>query len=178
MDTPFLGMVQYFAFNFAPKGYLQCSGQLMPINQYAALFSLLGVQYGGNGTTNFALPDTRGRAILGQGTNYTMGERLGTENVTLLTTNMPTHTHTAAAQIPAFNATAGANAQLPTNNFPSNVTGASEKMYGAAATSGQYLGAPTVTIGIAGGSIPFNTMNPYLALTCCIATSGLFPSRN
>ncbi len=181
MDSPFLGMVQYFAFDFAPKGYALANGALLSIQQNAALFSLFGTFYGGNGTTTFGIPDLRGRAIIGQSTSYTMGERIGTATTSLLTSNMPVHTHTATATIAASNNKTTDNVNSPGGNYPAGVfeqrgTGL---MYTATlgANPGT-LGAPTVTVNPAGGSVPFNTQNPYLAVTACVATVGLFPSRN
>ena len=177
MDSPYLGMIQYFAFDWAPKGYALCNGALLPIAQNQALFALLGTFYGGNGTSNFGLPDLRGRAMISQGTNFTMGEKLGAEHATLLTTNMPMHTHTATGVISAFNNPRGSGDQNdPTSNYPSSTN--TGNMYSAALQANSFLGAPTVTVGTAGSNVPFNTLNPYLALTCAIATSGLFPSRN
>ena len=98
MAQPFLGQITVFPYNFAPYGWLDCAGQLLPISQYSALFSLLGTTYGGNGTSNFGLPDLQGRIPVGQGqltggSDYAMGEAAGAENVTLLITNMPAHSH-------------------------------------------------------------------------------------
>jgi len=180
MDSPFLGMIQYFAFDFAPKGYQLCAGQLMPINQYAAIFALLGTNYGGNGTTNFALPDLRGRSTQGWGNMNSLGERSGAENATLLTVNMPVHTHSAAPKIAANNVTTVANTNNPQNNFPSGVhlTRGSGLMYTATPDANTYLGGATFVVAPTGNSQPFSTLNPYLAVTACIAISGLFPSRN
>src|ERR1700693_6144838 len=98
MANPFLGQITVYPYTFPPNGWLDCAGQLLPISQFTALFSLLGTQYGGNGTTNFALPDLQGRIPVGQGqlpggSDYVMGEESGVENVTLLTTDMPSHSH-------------------------------------------------------------------------------------
>ena len=180
MDTPFLGMVQYFAFNFAPKGYALCNGALLSINQNAALFALVGTFYGGNGTSTFGLPDLQGRSIIGQSSSLTMGEKFGTPTATLLTTNMPMHTHTVAPiPVPSCTNTGrggGATLTDPTGNVYGNLS--SGALYNSAPTPGQNLGAPSVTVGVAGQSIPFSTQNPYLAVTACIATMGIFPSRN
>src|ERR1700744_2487072 len=102
MSTPFLGQITVFPYTFAPNGWADCAGQILPISQYAALFSLLGTQYGGNGTSTFGLPDLQGRIPLGQGqfqggSLYDMGETGGVENVTLLQTSMPGHTHSLSA---------------------------------------------------------------------------------
>lgn len=179
MDSPFLGMIQYFACDFTPKGYLNCNGALLPIQQNAALFSLLGTYYGGNGQTNFALPDLRGRSIVGQGNNHTIGEKFGTPTATMLTVNMPAHTHSAPSlQTPAFTGSRGGagNANVPTGAFAANPTAGN--MYTATPGRNEFLGTPSVTVGVAGSGVPFNTQNPYLALTACIASNGIFPSRN
>ena len=178
MDSPFLGMVQYFAFNFAPRGYLQCAGQLLPITSNPALFSLLGTFYGGNGINNFALPDLRGRSILGQGSSWVVGEVLGSPTATLLTSNMPSHTHTASGQI-AANSGQGTTTS-PTGAFPAGAKPArgSASMYTDTPGGSQFLGAPNVSVSIVGNTIPFNTQNPYLAVMATITTLGIFPSRN
>jgi microcystin-dependent protein len=179
MDSAFLGMVQYFAFDWAPKRYALCNGALLAINQNAALFSLLGTYYGGNGTSTFALPDLRGRSVVGMSNSYTLGEKFGTTSVTMQTTNMPVHTHTVpAVQMPAYNATprTGGDSNDPTNCFPS-IPANPATMYSAAADT-TFLGAPTATVGNAGSAQPISTQNPYLVITACIATQGIFPSRN
>ena len=116
---PFLGQIAFVGFNFAPNGWAECNGQLLPISQNTALFALLGTQYGGNGTTNFALPDMRGRVVVhsGQGpllSNYNQGETGGAESVTLTASQMPSHSHTVNA------VTAEGNDASPTGNLPAN----------------------------------------------------------
>jgi microcystin-dependent protein len=178
MDSPFLGMVQYFAFDWAPKGYALANGALLSIQQNTALFALFGTYYGGNGSNTFGMPDLRGRSVVGQSNSLTMGEKFGTPSVTLLTTNMPQHTHSAPAMaMGAWNdARAFGSATDPTGNFSSILSGANQ--YTATPDAGVSLGAPTVTVGITGQSLPFNTQNPYLAITATISTVGIFPSRN
>jgi len=182
MYQPFLGSVQYFAFSFAPRGWAACNGQLLPIAQNQALFALLGVNYGGDGRTTFGLPDMRGRAIQGWSNSNQLGEKTGTEGATLLVTNLPVHTHTApAVKIAANSAAATTNVIDPTNNYPAGphpARGGSALMYTSTPDTNAYLGTPTVVVGITGNNIPFNTLNPYLTLNCCIALQGLFPSRN
>jgi len=180
MDSPFLGMVQYFAFGWAPKGYALCNGALLSIQQNAALFSLLGTYYGGNGVNTFALPDLQGRSIISQSNSFTMGEKLGTATASLLTSNMPLHSHTASGAIGCN--TGNGTQSIPTGGFPavpvtSGRGGGPVSVYGTPAT-GSPLGGVTVTVGATGSAVPFNTQNPYLAVTACIATIGLFPSRN
>ena len=179
MDSPFLGMIQYFACNFNPRGYALCDGSQLAIQQNAALFSLLGTYYGGNGTTTFALPDLRGRSVVGQSTSHTIGEKFGTPSATMLTVNMPAHTHTAPSiQTPAFTGSRGGSGDvnIPTSAFAANPIGGN--MYTATPGRSEFLGAPSVVVGVAGSNTPFSTQNPYLALTACIATQGIFPSRN
>jgi microcystin-dependent protein len=171
---PLLASIVLFAGNFAPRGWLFCEGQILSISQNTALFSLLGTTYGGNGQTTFALPDLRGRVPIHPGTgpglsNYVLGEMAGTENTTLLIGNMPAHNHTLNAVSDAGDTSAPAGA-LPAN------TGALDKEYKAAA--GTAVVMKSTAIGIAGGSQPFNNMQPFLALNYIIAIVGVFPSRN
>jgi microcystin-dependent protein len=169
MSEPFLGELRLFPYNFAPRGWAFCQGQIMSIAQNTALFSLLGTTYGGNGQTTFGLPDLRGRAAVssGQGPGlspYTLGQQGGTESATLSQNNMPGHAHSVGATM----VTAGDN--KPAGNY--------------LAVGGSYVNtAPNTTmgpqmIGPTGGSQPFSLLDPYLALNYCIALNGIFPSRN
>ena len=183
MTQPYLGEIEIFGFNFAPKGWLMCAGQILPINQYQALFSLLGTTYGGHGINTFALPDLRGRLAMGQGngqglTPRVIGETGGEVNHTLLITETPAHAHTLnAAQ----------NVSNPVNTPSSSVVlsqTAGRAVGGGALTVNLYASdtAPSqpmasTAVGVTGGQ-PHNNMMPYLALNFCIAISGLFPSRN
>ncbi|MDP9118556.1 MAG: tail fiber protein [Actinomycetota bacterium] len=171
MTEPFLGELRLFGFNFAPLGWAFCSGQLLPIDQNTALFSLLGTQYGGNGQTTFALPDLRGRVpiSMGQGpglSNYDIGEASGTETVTLNATQMPAHTHGVIA-----------------NGGPAS-TGRPDNAVPARAPSNVYASAPSGTamnagmISSSGGNQPHNNLQPFLVLNWCIALQGIYPSRN
>jgi microcystin-dependent protein len=169
VTQPYLGEIRVFGFNFPPRGWATCSGQLLPIAQNTALFSLLGTFYGGNGTTNFALPDFRGRVAVSQGqgpglSNYVIGEQAGTENNTLTTSQLPSHTH-------VVNATATANSKSPAGKVPAFTTAANFGDPGALAMSTQ-MNAPT------GGGQPFSILQPYIAMNYCIAMQGIFPSRN
>lgn len=176
MSDFYLGQIQPFGFNFAPKNWAMCNGQLLSIQQNAALFSLLGTTYGGNGTTNFALPDLRGRASLhmGQGPGlspYAEGQASGSETVTLISSQMPAHNHIMQA---TTNSTAAspnnailATASLSTDGTPVNAYG----------TTPNTTMAPT-SVGISGGSQPHTNMQPYLVVNWCIALSGIYPSRN
>jgi microcystin-dependent protein len=167
MAEYFIGQISLYGFSFPPRGSAQCNGQLLPINQNQALFSLLGTQYGGNGTTNFALPDLRGRASVGFGASgFPIGQVAGTENVTLLTTNMPTHTH----QVNGSTATGD-------NRIPAGrVLGASATPIYAAVTPNITLNAQSVAS--AGGNQAHPNIQPYSVVNFCIALQGIFPSRN
>jgi len=173
MAEPFIGQIIMAGFNFAPRGYATCSGQLMSIAQNTALFSLLGTTFGGDGQTTFALPDLRGRAPMhmGQGPGLTprvIGEEGGSESVTLLSTQMPAHTHGLQAfqgqgdqALPQGNILAGSNqSESIFTNVPPNTVMSPQ------------------SIGLAGGSQPHDNMQPYLVTNFSIALEGIFPSRN
>ncbi|WP_229376727.1 phage tail protein [Fibrella aquatilis] len=169
-ETPLMGEMMWFSFNYAPKGWAQCNGQLLPINQNQALFALLGTTYGGNGTTNFALPDLRGRAAMGVGNGHTQGERAGSATQALSAQQIPPHTHQLTFKPPA-NKTA-ANSNSPTGNYP-----APGGSYGTSGNTNMGVTATNTQTAVAGGSQPFSVMQPYLVLNCCMALSGAFPSR-
>jgi microcystin-dependent protein len=178
MASPFLGEIRVFGFNFPPVGWLQCNGQTLSISQFSALFALLGTTYGGNGTSTFSLPDLRGRFPIhaGQGPGlsvYSLGEQTGSENVTLLSTNMPQHTHIVNATTAAGNTSSPSNAYLATP--AASPHGTSVAPY-ASAVSGAATLAPQ-TISAAGSSLPFSILPPLLCLNFCICTVGMFPSR-
>jgi microcystin-dependent protein len=171
VSEPFLGEIRMFGFNFAPQGWAFCNGQLLPISQNTALFSLLGTQYGGNGQTTFALPDLRGRVAIHQGqgpglSNYVIGQVSGTENTTLTSGQMPQHAHGVVANA------SPASSGRPDGAVPARASG---DIY-AAAPDGTAMNAGM--IGVAGGSQPFNNLQPFLVVTFCIALQGIFPSRN
>lgn len=170
-DQPFIGQIKVFGFNFAPRFHATCDGQLLPINQNQALFSLLGTTYGGNGTTTFALPDLRGRTALhfGQGPglgNYVLGQASGEENHTLLITEMPTHNHQAVAS----------NNNADQTYPPGNLCAKGGSAAGFSATGGSTMNVQEITN--TGGSQPHNNMAPYTVVNYCIALTGIFPSRN
>ncbi|MEO8239838.1 MAG: tail fiber protein [Flavobacterium sp.] len=181
---PFIGEIKIFGFNFPPRGYMACSGQLLSIAQNTALFSLLGTTYGGNGVQTFGLPNLQGRMPIGQGQgaglpNYTMGQVSGATNVTVLTSNMPAHIHTLNAVSVKIKASSGnADETSPDGNYPANTTGAS--FSGNGPTANVFTGGTTVsgTTDIAGSGLPVSVMNPYLVINYSIATQGIFPSRN
>lgn len=181
---PFIGEIKILGFNFPPRGYATCQGQILSIAQNTALFSLLGTTYGGNGQTTFALPDLQGRVAKGQGQgpglpNYVMGQVAGNTSVTLLQTNLPAHTHAATgitANLPV--ASGQGDKDSPVGNF---LAQAPIDMYATAATAGKNYGstlAASGTTGISGGSQPINIQNPYLVVNYSIALEGIFPSRN
>jgi microcystin-dependent protein len=167
VSEPFYGEIVLFAGNFAPRGWAFCNGQLLPISQNTALFSILGTTYGGNGQTTFALPDLRGRAPIsaGQGPgldNYQLGQAAGEETVTLNVNEIPAHAHGQ----PATNADEG-------TNRPSNAVPARGGVY-ASASDGTQM-APTAA---AGGNQPHDNRSPYLTVNYIIALEGIYPSRN
>jgi microcystin-dependent protein len=176
-SQPYLGGIFMFAGNFAPRGYALCQGQLLPISQNTALFSILGTTYGGDGVTTFALPDLRGRGPIGAGNGpglspVVLGERAGSQNATILTSNLPAHTHT-------LNGSTSAGTQpLPTGNALASVQdsqgGQSTAYINAAANTPMVA----TSIGTTGGNLPLSIQNPYLGLNFIIATQGIFPSRN
>ena len=170
---PFIGQIAFVAFNFAPVGWAECNGQLLPINQNQALFSLLGTMYGGNGQTTFALPDMRGRVLVHAGTGTGLspkaqGQMGGAETHTLITNEMPVHSHVVKATSDE------GNANLATGAVPAN-TKALDKEYSTGTNLDVTMNQQMV--GVAGGSQPHNNMQPYLALKCIIATQGIYPSR-
>jgi microcystin-dependent protein len=174
MATPFIGEIKMFAGNFAPRGYAFCNGQLLAISQNTALFSILGTTYGGNGQTTFALPDLRGRVPIHQGqgpglSNYFLGQVAGTENVTLLTTQIPAHNHLVNA------VAAGGTQDTPVNGYPAVESTGTSKNYSSASPAGQM--APG-TVAPAGGNQPHSNIQPYNCVSFIIALEGIFPARN
>jgi microcystin-dependent protein len=167
MAEPFLSEIKVFSFNYAPKGWALCNGQLLPINQNQALFALLGTTYGGNGQTTFGLPDLRGRAPIHSGNGHTLGERAGQESHTLALTELPQHTHAVDAS------SSPGNNVVPTGNV---LASSLNQSYRAPDQSLTTL-APA-TIGNTGGSQPHLNMQPFLGLTFGIALQGIFPSAN
>ncbi|MCB0608794.1 MAG: phage tail protein [Lewinella sp.] len=172
---PFLGQIQPYGFNFPPRGWALCDGQLLAISANSALFSLLGTIYGGDGRTTFALPDLRGRAMMHQGqgpglTTRPIGQKSGSETTTLAVSNLPAHNH--PIQMPVNNASP--NTDEPANAYLAAVQ--SGDSYQSAAGTNQFYGA--FSSGNSGGSIPFNNMQPYLVVSVCIALQGIFPSRS
>ncbi len=177
---PFLGQITLFPYNFAPVGWALCEGQLLPISQNAALFSLLGVQFGGDGKSNFALPDLRGRVPMGQGqgpglSSYVVGNQQGVEQVTLTTATIPSHSH----GFPTFAATATTNA--PSGALPAQGHGTGRGAF-AVNTYAPLGAAVSLAAGqvvpVTVGGLPHNNLQPYLTLNWCIAMQGVYPSRS
>lgn len=168
MAEPFLSEIRIMSFVFAPQGWAQCNGQLMPINQNQALFSLLGTTFGGNGQVNFALPDQRGRTPIHAGNGHTLGESGGEQAHTLSISELPTHTHVAnATSVPA---TAGS---------PSNARLLAQSAGAAIYSPATNLQASDPqAVATIGGSQAHLNMQPFLTLNFCIALQGIFPSRN
>ena len=171
MADPFVAEIRIFPFNFAPKGWAWCDGQLLPLSQNTALFSLLGTTYGGNGKSNFALPDLQGRAPMhpGQGPGlslHDLGETGGSETVTLLESEIPSHSH--AMSVSQADATEGT---APGQRF---ATGIGIGMY---AVPGAVVPLSPNALAPAGGDQPHNNLQPYLTFYFCIALQGVFPPR-
>ena len=177
MSSPFLAEIRIFGFNFAPKGWAFCNGQLLPISQNTALFSLLGTTYGGDGKSTFALPNLEGSAPMqpGQGAGLSLrdlGEIGGEQSITLLNTELPAHTHTAASASADNSGT-----QLsPAANIWANAGARRAVVALYAAGPGNTFMDP-MALTITGGSLPHNNMPPYLCLNFCIAMQGVFPPR-
>lgn len=211
MSEPFVGEIKQFGFNFNPRGYLMAAGQLLPVSQNQALFALIGTFFGGNGTSNFQLPNMCGRVAIGQGQLagtsivYDLGEAAGTPAVTLLTANLPPHTHTVNYTAPTLgNITAQTtiNAYTRPTARTDNPTGAllsvgqdavssnTVNMYATAGNNATLAsGAATtavnvnmsggnVSLNVTGSGMPVATMPPYVAITYCIALVGVFPTRS
>ncbi len=165
--TPYLGQIMMTSFNFAPKGWAQCDGQLLAINQNQALFAILGTTYGGDGVTNFALPNLQGRLPLHMGGTFTLGQLGGEEAHTLTPAEMPAHGH------PVTGSSDQANTGSPVGAF---LAGAGVNNFGAPASATGVLGATSVTVD--GGGQPHENRSPFLVLTFVIALQGIFPTRS
>lgn len=203
MSDPFIGEIRAVGFNFAPVGWALCAGQLLPISQNAALFALLGTTYGGNGTSNFQLPNLQGRVIVGMGQAtsgqyYDMGEISGSESVTLSSSQLPMHTHAAtftgttpAAVTPTVTVQGSAatgSTTSPAGNYMAGKVGTSGLYSASAAGGGNIAGvsassitlpapAGSVSVTAAGGNAPLSVMQPYLVVNYVIALIGIFPTR-
>lgn len=176
--TPFIGEIRMFAGNFPPNGWAFCDGALYPIEQHEALFALIGTTYGGNGQTNFGMPDMRGRVPIHQGSlagnTYLQGQKVGAESVTLSAANLPAHSHAAYA----------CTAAPPLTGSGISLTGASAYVPAAPAKPKFYAAANAATVAMApqaiqysGGNQPHSNMAPFLAINFIIALEGIFPSQ-
>lgn len=184
MAEYYIAQIMMTGFAYPQKGFAQCNGQTMAIQQNQALFALLGIQYGGNGSTNFNLPDLRGRAPVGAGfasadpswqpTPYVMGTVAGSENVTLLSSQMPTHMHVLTANTNAGAVATPANAVFA----QAAVQGAQPEPIYAPNSPGNLVPLATTTVGQAGGSQPHSNLQPSSVINFNIALSGIWPSRN
>ena len=183
----YLGQILVFAGNFAPRGWLPCNGQILPINQNQALFSIIGTTYGGDGITNFRLPDLRGRAAVGYGigpglSEIVIGQSFGSETNTMTIPQMPQHTHVSIAVQPnvKINVCGGdeQDSDTPVDCFLRQTPGTNT--YSGTTAPGSEMGnsPATVTIQPSGASQPINNIQPTLTLTYCIATTGIYPSRS
>jgi microcystin-dependent protein len=176
MSSPFIAEIKLCPYNFAPRGYAFCNGQLLPISQNTALFSLVGTTYGGNGTTTFGLPNLQGRAALGAGqgpglSTYVLGQTAGTPTVALLSTEMPTHTHAPQGTTNAGDSTAPSG-----KVWAASVAGRSPPpLYSAAAPNTPMTATAIAAIG---SGQPHENRQPYLAVTFVIALQGVYPARN
>lgn len=166
MAEPFLGEIRVMSFNFPPKGWALCNGQLLPINQNQALFALLGTTFGGNGQTNFALPNLRGRVPIHTGGGHSLGEAAGNSSVTVTQQTMPQHLHALSAS------SANGMVRNPAGGVPGRVN----NLYGQ--PGGNLTPMNPTSVSNVGGGQPHNNMMPYLTLNFCIALQGIFPSQN
>ncbi|MEM8958335.1 MAG: tail fiber protein [Pseudomonadota bacterium] len=177
----YIGQIIMGGWSFCPRGTVATDGQLLPISQYQALFSLLGTQFGGDGRTTFGLPDLRGRIAMHTGTGAGLsprreGAKGGAEIVTLTTQNLPAHSHTATGT-PTATVTPGSNPN-PAGNLPALTTSAPAYAAPGGATADMAAGSVSVSVGSAGGNQSFGVMNPYQVIRYCIALQGIYPSRN
>ena len=167
MSTPYLSEIRMFSFNFAPKGWALCNGQFLPINQNQPLFALLGTTYGGNGQTNFALPDLRSRVPVGNGAGFNLGERAGEEFHTITISEMPQHLHFAQAS--------SADA---TQTFPANALILAKGQFEIYRPPSNFTPMKATSISSIGGSQPHENRQPFSVINFGIALQGIFPSQN
>lgn len=170
MATPYLSEIKILAFGFAPRGWAQCNGQLLPINQNQALFALLGTTYGGNGVQNFALPNMQGRAPVHRDNNIIQGQQGGAESVTLTVAEMPAHRHNLNTS------TDFANGNMPGNALPAARARGGMAIYGPGGSADATMSPQAVQS--SGSGQAHSNMQPYSVLNFCIALQGIFPSRN
>lgn len=181
---PFLGELMLVGYTFCPRGWADAAGQLLPIAQNSALFSLYGTNYGGDGRTTFGLPDLRGRVPISVGTgpglsSYRLGEKGGQEQVTLNVTNMPQHNHAASSTATLNASNSAASAEAPAGGALATTEAATYTTRGTpnqAMKSGSV--AVTTTVGMNGGNLPHENRPPFQVMRWCVALTGVFPSRN
>jgi microcystin-dependent protein len=174
MGSPYLGEIRIFAGNFAPRGWAFCNGQILAINQNQALFALVGTTYGGNGVNNFALPNLQSSVPMSQGQGpglspRVIGQALGSQNTSLNSENLPTHTHQLLAS------SAAGTTRTPSSSTALADVGRNQAIYNAGGSS---VALNPAALGISGSSQPVSNLQPYLALSFIIALEGIFPSRN
>ena len=173
MSSPFLAEIRPWACNFSPRGWAYCAGQILPIQQYTALFSLIGTYYGVNGTSNFQLPDLRSRVPMKYDTSpsgtYALAQQAGVENVTLIGQTLPIHTHTFSGT------TAVGGRQHPNDGSSLGTSSGGNKYYGAGSTTPINVGTVSV---YNGGNQSHTNIQPYQAINWCIALAGIYPSRS
>lgn len=168
---PYIGQVSLVAENFCPQGWLAANGQTLPINQYQALYSLLGTRFGGNGTTNFNLPDLRGRAVIGAGQSVPLGQAGGSPSHTMSVAELPPHNHLIRASDRVGSTNSPANADL------AEQSGTGVNSY-ASGNPEPGMAMAAGVLGLAGGSQPFSITQPSLGMTYCVAIQGIYPSRD
>jgi microcystin-dependent protein len=179
MATPFLAQIDIFSFNFAPRGYAQCNGQLLPINQNQALFSLLGTTFGGDGRVNFGLPDLRSRVPVCWQGNIQLGERGGEENHTLSISEMTAHTHPLMADVNNGNAdTPASTTVLGKGTLTGTANPGTPFTISIFSNTAPGVSLAPASVGNMGGSQAHTNLMPYLCLNMCIALQGIFPSQN
>lgn len=174
-----IGYVTLFAGNFAPMNWAYCQGQILNIQSNTALFAIIGTYYGGNGQTTFALPDLRGRAVIGAGQNFTLGEFAGTQTVTLNSTQMPAHSHgVSVAATYQCDSSGGTTVTSPVNNVYGMDVNVGSYGYASTANATMKPYNGSITMQSTGTSVPFNIETPYMGLNYIICQMGIFPSRN
>lgn len=175
---PFIGQICLFGFNFAPRGWAQCNGQLLSIAQNTALFSLLGTTYGGNGITTFGLPDLRGRVPMHMSNTHPLGETSGAESATLTVNQLPPHSHPVIATASMACSSDAGTADSPAGNIPAG--SATDENYAAAGAANGAMAPLNVSgsTGVVGGGLPVPTLPPFQVMNFCIALQGIFPSRD
>ncbi len=177
MSTPYVGEIRLLSFPFAPVGWMSCNGQLLPVSQYDALFSLLGTTYGGDGQTTFALPDLRGRVPVGFGQGpglslYALGETSGSETVTLLASQMPAHSHTFQAT------TTNAGSTAPASNLQLGTPAGGDTLYATDISGVSPDALSPTTLANNGGNLAHDNVMPTLTASFCIAVEGIYPSHS